>query len=466
MRSFTLEQKAYDESMFGTFSINTPDSGKVGNVRQLSYNAAIENTRGILNTDKSVEELTAADILAPSELFNSFTATRSDAQRIQMTSIQSKHVINTDKQDKLLIGSGVEKTMPQVINDDFVFKAKDSGKVDKIDEENEIMILKYDNGEKDIVDLSPVLGKNSNSGFFVNNQHTSTVKEGEKFDKNDVLAKNEKFFKGGKKDTEMVGGTLAKVAIHSNDRTYEDSAMITRNLSESMATDITMKKEINLGASTVIQDFVDKGEKVKNGDPLLVFESAFDEDEANELLDKLGQEFEEEIDKMGQNIIRSKYTGEISDIEIYYNRPLEEMSKSIQKLIKKFKDRADKRINKAEEEGIPRSKMNLPSVKQTNQDKINGQDVNGILIVYYITYKDYMEIGDKFTFNIALKSIIGDIFEEENAPYSENDEDEKIEALCSPLSIVSRMTLDVYYLLYINKILVNLKKKVREIYNE
>jgi hypothetical protein len=158
-----------------------------------------------------------------------------------------------------------------------------------------------------------------------------------------------------------------------------------------------MKKEINLGASTVIQDYTEKGAKVKNGDPLLVFESAFDEDEANELLDKLGQEFEEEIDKMGQNIIKSKYTGTVSDVEIYYNRPLEEMSKSIQKLIKTFKERTDKRIEMAEKEGIPRSKMNLPTVKQTDQDKINGQDVNGILIVYYITYKDYMEVGDKFT---------------------------------------------------------------------
>jgi hypothetical protein len=165
-RSFTLEQKAYDESMFGTFSINTPDSGKVGNVRQMSYNASIENTRGIIDTSKSVEDLTAADILAPSEMFNSFTATRSDAQRIQMTSIQSKHIINTDKQDKLLVGSGVEKTMPQVLNDDFVFKAKDSGKVEKIDEENQLMIVKYDNGEKDLIDLSPVLGKNSNSGLI------------------------------------------------------------------------------------------------------------------------------------------------------------------------------------------------------------------------------------------------------------------------------------------------------------
>jgi hypothetical protein len=236
-----------------------------------------------------------------------------------------------------------------------------------------------------------------NINVYINNQHTSTVKEGEKFDKNDVLSKNDKFFKGGKKDSELVGGTLAKVAIHSNDRTYEDSAMITRNLSEDMATEITMKKEINLGASTVIQDYTEKGAKVKNGDPLLVFESAFDEDEANELLDKLGQEFEEEIDKMGQNIIKSKYTGTVSDVEIYYNRPLEEMSKSIQKLIKTFKERTDKRIEMAEKEGIPRSKMNLPTVKQTDQDKINGQDVNGILIVYYITYKDYMEVGDKFT---------------------------------------------------------------------
>lgn len=75
--AYTTEIRAYDESMKGIFSFSTPDSSKVGAVRQLSYNPHIINTRGFLdpnpeNIDNSV------DLFAPAELMSPFTSAHAD----------------------------------------------------------------------------------------------------------------------------------------------------------------------------------------------------------------------------------------------------------------------------------------------------------------------------------------------------------------------------------------------------
>jgi DNA-directed RNA polymerase beta subunit len=88
-----------------------------------------------------------------------------DILRIGMQSTQSKHIIPTEKQSRPLFGSGIEKTLAYAISDDFAFKAKKSGVVKQIDTEKELMILSYDDGTEDVVDLSAVQAKNSNGGL-------------------------------------------------------------------------------------------------------------------------------------------------------------------------------------------------------------------------------------------------------------------------------------------------------------
>ncbi|ALN97927.1 hypothetical protein Bp8pS_248 [Bacillus phage vB_BpuM-BpSp] len=74
-------------------------------------------------------------------------------------------IIPTKVQSKPLFGSGVEKTIPYILSDDFVFRAKDNGILEKIDEKEEIAVVAYENGKKDVIDLSETLAKNSNGGL-------------------------------------------------------------------------------------------------------------------------------------------------------------------------------------------------------------------------------------------------------------------------------------------------------------
>ena len=193
-------------------------------------------------------------------------------------------------------------------------------------------------------------------------------------------------------------------------------------------------------------DFAKKGQKINSGEPLAIFESHFDEEEANKLLDRLGTEFKQTISKMGKNSIKSKYTGEIVDVVLTYNRDIEEYSPSLQKLIKSYKTgiEAKKKLvakdvgGKAESSGIE-----FPHTDKTTATAGKLRGLDGIMIEFTIKYKDDMFIGDKVTYSAAVKTIVADVVEEEDAPYCEGDENTKIQAVFSPLSVVSRLTEDV-----------------------
>jgi hypothetical protein len=75
-QAYTTEIRSYDKSMEGILAINSPDSNKVGVVRELTQNAGITNTRGYLNLEKELNGST--DIYSPAELMNVFTTTHAD----------------------------------------------------------------------------------------------------------------------------------------------------------------------------------------------------------------------------------------------------------------------------------------------------------------------------------------------------------------------------------------------------
>jgi len=77
-----------------------------------------------------------------------------------MMTAQQKHLVATKHMNRDLVSSGANKTIANIISDDFCFKSKKKGIVEKIDEKNEIAILSYSDGTKDFIDLSEKMVKN------------------------------------------------------------------------------------------------------------------------------------------------------------------------------------------------------------------------------------------------------------------------------------------------------------------
>lgn len=240
-------------------------------------------------------------------------------------------------------------------------------------------------------------------------------------------------------------------------------------MSEAMKTKVTMKKTVNLASNTNIQYIVKEGQKVRTGDPLMIFETSFDDEGISSLLNKIGTEFEQEIQDISNRAVRSKYTGVIKKINIYYNDDIENMTESLAKLVNKYikennsKYNAYKNATKNNKETLPSLDVDVAAVEKINSEKIKGEKVDGVLIEIFTEYEDDLSIGDKVSFYGACKTVIADVTPPEESPYSERNPQEEIEAIFSPLSIVSRMTVDIYMALFTNKALIELKRKVKEL---
>jgi hypothetical protein len=469
--AFTLDKRSYDESMLGLLAISSPYNNKVGVSRQLSYSPRILSNRGLIKAGKKDDpDLSMENMLSPAELLTPYAANHDDPPRTAMTSGQSKHVIPVKKTDKLLIGNGSQKALPHILGNDFVHRAKNDGVVHEYDSKSQIMVLKYKDGTYDAVDLAPSIAKNGGGGFYISNTKISELKKGDKFKKGDIVAKNGEYFTGDKSNTEYVIGNLTKVAIHSGYYTFEDSSIATEKFCQEMTSYITMKKEVILGPNTNVDYIVKKGQAIKTGEPFIIFEQSYDEKEANELLAKLGDELQEKITKLSKNYIKSKYTGFVEDIKIYYTCEKEEMSPSLQKVVKDYKGSI-----KSREDTLKKYFKDTPSdiilpptdTIETKDGKVKGVDVgNGILIEFYVKYEDELGVGDKVTFYTALKSIIAEKIPDELAPYSEYKPNEKIDCILGTRSVNNRMTASVFLALFGNKVLVELKEKVRDIWTK
>jgi len=161
--SYGKDIRSYDKTMDGIFSINTPNNGNAGVNRTLAYNAKILNTRGYLDT--SSESDGSGNSASMVELSNAFSCNHADPPRMGMLTSQTNHCMPTKDQDAPLIGNGAERTIPYLICDDFAFKSKKDGIIEKIDNENKLAILKYDDGTKEVINLDNIIYKNGGGGL-------------------------------------------------------------------------------------------------------------------------------------------------------------------------------------------------------------------------------------------------------------------------------------------------------------
>lgn len=376
----------------------------------------------------------------------------------------------------VLITNGAEKVLPYHISSDFTIVAKYNGRIKEINDKDNYMVLEYDNvpnGEDkyQMVDLSPVVVKNGAGGFYLSNKLDTDYKEGQKFKAKDVLAYNNKFFGNYSDGVKFNIGTLCKVACISGYDTYEDSTTISTKLSNRIAAEIVMDKHIILGPNANIDFIVKKGDKISVGDPIIVFEQSKEDENVNKLLTNIGEELKEEVIAMGRSTIKSKYTGVIEDIKIYSTIDLEEMSPSLRKVVGDYyKEIGKKRqvvkkygIKKAENTGNTYTLLDQKLV--TKDGKVKGYNVeNGVLIEFFIKYRDTASIGDKVVNFAALKGVIGEVIPEGKEMFSEYRPKEEISSIFPPGAVSRRMVPSIFLTMFGNKLLVELKRQACNIF--
>lgn len=408
-RAYSEEKRSYDESMVGVMAMSTSPDGNCGINRVLTMEPSITSARGYVDVrDKEhLSDLTDANLYSPTELLFPLGNTRDDSMRIAMAGKQSKHVIPVKNSSPALIANGVDEAIRFELSSDFVVNADDDGEVIDINEKTSVMMVKYKNGEHRAIDLSPNIVKNGGGGFFLNNMLISNLKVGDKFKKDQALAWHKDFFKDdGINGLRMNVGVLEKVAITSSYDSYNDATVITHKLAKDAEADMTFRKQIVVGKNANVYDIRKIGDHISIGDPLISFDTSFDDSDLNKLLSHLSDDNKEVLDENSTNIVKSKYAGTIVDIKIYSTVALEELSESLQKIVKSYYNRVDskKKFVSKYHEGDSKSLVKCGLLLNETSGKvtpnvygvIKGQKVqDSVLIEFYIEHGDIMGVGDK-----------------------------------------------------------------------
>ena len=239
---------------------------------------------------------------------------------------------------------------------------------------------------------------------------------------------------------------------------YEDSAIISNRLSQNLMSQVVVQKSVLLDEKTNVYNLIKKGKHVDVGDTLMIIQNAFDEEDANALLRNITDT--DYVSTVGRVPIKSKITGTVQDIKIYRSCNLEDMSDSLKKIVSDYDSeiRRLRRAAKGSESGLDLE----PDYKLPPTGKLKNSP-NHVLIEFYLRYDDRMSIGDKIVYYSALKGVVKDIFPEGDEPKSDFRPNEHIDAMMSVESINARMVGSIISTGYINKILIELARKSREI---
>jgi DNA-directed RNA polymerase beta subunit len=156
--------------------------------------------------------------------------------------------------------------------------------------------------------------------------------------------------------------------------------------------------------------------------------------------------------------------GRIVEIRVYYNVPREDLSPSLQGFLKGADATAASR-RAAAADAPPTDIIRSGAPERIDRDKIGGEPIDGVLIMFYILTEDVAGPGDKYvTGSSALKGIVSRVFEPGEEPVDESGQ--QIDYVISPLSVVSRMTTDVFLNMWTSSTLVRLKQRCLEILDE
>lgn len=467
-RAITLKDRAYNKDALGITAISAVDSGKVGINKSLTINTKIQNTRGFVQPfdGKNYDDLKFGDIAAPTEALIPFINFHDDPRRTGLTSAQTKHVISTKGSTPPMVGTGYDKSVIYNVSDNYATKSKGPGKVVNIDHDTKLISVVYSDGSSEAIKFGNEYQKTDN--IFLNNTKVPNVKIGQKIKKNDVIAYNPNYFqKNSLGDFTVKQGPVANVALIEGYYTEEDSALVSANLSKKMGTDVGDRKQIILTPQSKIINMLDIGDKVLTGDVLMSFESFSDDNQTSELLDSVGELSSDEWDDLMTHKVKSKSTGEIVDINIYWTVPLEELSESLSKVVEKYLKRIRKEIREEEKiTGKKSDKRLLLEPTEPDKGRVRGVDVyeeGGVLIEFYVNHEHGLSNGDKIVAFSCIKSIVCEVVSQEKTPFTLKT-GTKIDAVFSSFGQYRRMVMSTMMAGWLGKLLYDYGKKISDDY--
>lgn len=465
-RTFSVDKRSYDESMIGKIAIATPNNNNVGINRQLTADPKIESVRGYTSVKGVDSDFNDLQLSSWSELMTPGTVTRDEPIRNAIATSQTSHIVPTMGSQPCLISNGVDEILPAHLTDEFAVMAKMDGTVLEITDD--YMIVQYKNGKKQAINVGHRQSFNTGSGFYVDNQLEPNFKPNEKFKENDILAYHKHFFS---KDSDGIVranlGPVAKVAFTQSYSTYEDAGIMTSSFSKKMQTTLTMRQIEKIDATDDIEFVVKPGDEVEIDDPLIIYGLGDTGDKSVDNFIKAFQGNASILDS-AKRTVKAKNAGVVVDVKMYTCKSMDKLSPSLYKLLSThFRENKKKRaiLDKHDKSS---SVYKLDTLFSYPTEPLKGSTIKGIttdvLIEIYIEHSDEQSIGDKAVAYGAMKQITSELIPEGLEPYSESHPEEEVSMFISGCSILKRMVPSVLVLAAGNKVLIETKRKIKQIW--
>ena len=475
--SYTIPKRSYDKSMTGLIAVSSSPDGQVGVNRTLTMEPTINSVRGYVDikADK-LDELKDVNLFSPAEMLIPLGATRDDPIRTGHSVKQSRASVPVKDASPVLMTNGSDQMCKHYLSSDFVVMAEKDGTIVDYDPVAKIMIAEYKDGTHKAINLDKKIVKNGGGGFELSNVLVTNLKVGDKFKANDTLAWHKDYFKNiPSQGVRMCVGALVKVALYSGYNMYEDGDWISERVSHMCETEMVFRRKVSIGKNSNIFKMVSIGDEVSVGDPLIQFDESFEESDINQLLASLGDndELVNAVTENNKNTRKTDVSGVIEDIRIYSASELEELSPSLQKIVKNYYRRIDKKISILNKYDKTKSTMKCGMLiteasGKTEPDRygnIRGEKVNdGVLFEFCIKHSEPLETGSKVANFSPLKNVVGEVVPKGYEPRSELRPEEPIDTMISPSSILARMVSSVTPTIFGNKCIVELKRSLSDIW--
>lgn len=464
-RAFSLDKRAYDDSMLGVLGLSTGFANTVGINRNTTIDANVVNHRGFI-AKMDPKKLDNTKTFTMMEAISPLAINHDDPMRTCMAFTQTaQHQMMVKKSMPNLVTNGADEALPYLTSDKFAHKCKFKSAT-IVELTPDYMILKdTKTGECDYVDLREKVQKNSDGGFYVTTKLDPIVKKGDKIKEGQIVAYNKTCYSnaiGNNSTKDHISyniGTLAKVAIMETDLGYEDSCVVDHTISEAMMSEVVVMKDISLTKNTNVYNVLKVGTIVQEGDPLLIFQDAFDEKEANELLQSLAQD-NEMLSDLGRKQVHAKVSGVIQDMKIYRTCDIDALSPTLKKVCKDYDASINKYKNVMSKYKIDKQYTLESTDKLAAEGKLKGLD--GVRIEFYIKVDDKFGIGDKLVFGQALKGVNSYIIPKGQESRSAHRPEEHVNAFLTIGGVMGRMVSSSQSIGLMNKILIELARQSQE----
>ena len=463
-RSYGIDKRTYDNSMKNKLAMSTGFAGTSGVNRQTTINMNIDSSRGYIKADdKANNDMNVTNTLCISEAIMPMCSTKDDPFRLAMSFIQnSKHSIASEANDPCLVTTGADDAIAYLAPDIFNYKAKANGKV--IKKTDKYMIVEYKDKSTEYIELNPKTYKNSDGGFYLSVKLDTDLKEGSTFKAGSILAYNRKMYTkdiGYDDNPTMNRGVLCKVAMLVTDEGFEDSGLNSDYCEKALSRKVTVCVDVALNKKSNVYNVLKVGDHVEEGENLLVFQNAFDDEDANALMKTLVND-KETINELGRIPKKSKVTGDIVDIHISRTCDLDGMSSTLKKLVTDYEKDIEATKKIMQKYDPEKAKTLRSNYKLENTGKLKNLE-DGVLIEFYIEFITDFSSGDKLCINGGNKAVSRGSIPAGQEPYSSYRPQEKIDLLTSINSNNGRMILSNVYIGLISKGLIELDRQVKEI---